>query len=202
MHKVFISYHHANDQIYKDVLVSLYGSGDNKIFIDGSVDTGDISDSLSDQEIREKIRDEYLKDTSVTVVLFGIETKNRKHVDWEIYSSMYDGKINKKSGIIIILLPDANPGSHYRVAHESEKETIYPEQKDWITIDKRSELEKRHPFLSDRIIDNLLNNNCKISILPWSKVNRENLRFEINAAFDDKENCEYDLSRSMKRNNS
>ncbi len=75
MHKVFISYHHDNDQAYKEALVQ---SG---IFIDASVDTGDIDDGLSDHAIRQKIRDEYLRDSSVTIVLVGSETKNRKHVD-------------------------------------------------------------------------------------------------------------------------
>ena len=47
MHKVFISYHHANDQWAKDALIEAnnrYG-----LFIDYSVDTGDIDDSLSSQ---------------------------------------------------------------------------------------------------------------------------------------------------------
>lgn len=38
MHKVFISFHHANDQWYKDELVKL--GKRNKVFIDGSVDMG------------------------------------------------------------------------------------------------------------------------------------------------------------------
>ncbi len=95
MHKVFISYHHENNQDYKDCLVSM--GKRHRIFIDRSVDTGDISDDLSDEEIREKIRDEYLRDSTVTIVLVGKKTKRRKHVDWEIYSSMFDGKVNKKS---------------------------------------------------------------------------------------------------------
>ena len=103
MHKVFISYHHANDQWYKDNLVSM--GKYQKIFIDQSVDTGDISDNLSDPAIREKIRDEYLRDSTVTIVLVGQETKRRKHVDWEVYSSMIDGKINKKSGISPLTYP-------------------------------------------------------------------------------------------------
>jgi len=52
-HKVFISYHHAKDQKYKDFLVQL--AKGNDIFIDGSVNTGDISDDLSDESIREKL---------------------------------------------------------------------------------------------------------------------------------------------------
>ena len=62
MHKVFISYHHENDQGYKERLVN-FGE-QHGIFIDQSVDTGNISDSLSDESIREKIRDEYLRDST------------------------------------------------------------------------------------------------------------------------------------------
>lgn len=42
-HKVFISYHHANDQWAKDRLIELNECYD--IFIDCSVDTGDIPDT-------------------------------------------------------------------------------------------------------------------------------------------------------------
>jgi hypothetical protein len=79
MHKVFISYHHANDQAFKEALLEQIG---HHHFIDASVDTGDISDDLDDQAIREKIRDDYLADSSVTLLLVGTGTKNRKHVDW------------------------------------------------------------------------------------------------------------------------
>lgn len=53
MHKVFISYHHANDQWAKEALVKW--AEENNIFIDGSVDTGDIPDNWSDEKIREEI---------------------------------------------------------------------------------------------------------------------------------------------------
>lgn len=102
MHKVFVSFHHANDQKYKEGLVSW--AEKNKVFIDGSVDMGEIPEDWDDQKIREYIRDEHLKDTTVTVLLVGTETKKRKHIDWELYSSMYDGTVNKKSGIIVIFL--------------------------------------------------------------------------------------------------
>ncbi len=36
---------------------------DYPMFIDGSVDTGDISDNLNDQTIRRIIRDSYLKNS-------------------------------------------------------------------------------------------------------------------------------------------
>ena len=117
-HKVFISYHHANDQWYKNELLRLNRIHD--IFIDESVDTGGIDDNLPDDRIREIIRDDYLRDTTVTILLVGSETKNRKHVDWEIYSSMYDGQVNKKSGILVINLPSTGC-TYYTASHFDEK---------------------------------------------------------------------------------
>ena len=37
--------------------------------MDRSVDTGEIPDNLEDEQIRELIRDEYLRDSTVTIVL-------------------------------------------------------------------------------------------------------------------------------------
>ncbi len=203
MHKVFISHHHDNDQPYKEALLTINSEGENRIFIDGSVDTGDISDDLSDEEIREKIRDDYLKDTTVTILLAGTETKNRKHIDWEVYSSMFDGKVNKKSGILVIMLPSADY-SYYTAAHPQVKEKIYPEITSWMSIDDRVEYERRYPYLPDRIIDNLLSKNAKISVIQWDKIynNRVNLKLLIDATCDHRINCNYDLSRKLRRQNS
>jgi len=200
MHKVFISYHHQNDQYYKEKLLEI--NSWNSIFIDGSVDTGDIPDYLDNDAIREKIRDEYLKDASVTVLLVGTETRNRKHVDWEIYSSMYDGKVNKKSGILVVNLPPTNC-TWFTASHIGEKERIYPDFKDWITINSRSEYERRYPYMPARIIDNLLNKDVKISVTNWANIERdwEALRFLIDATYNDRVNCEYDLSRAMRSAN-
>ncbi|MEE9911096.1 MAG: TIR domain-containing protein [Deltaproteobacteria bacterium] len=199
MHKVFISYHHANDQWYKEELIKF--AEQNQIFNDQSVDTGDIDDDLDDETIRELIRDDYLKDTSVTILLVGTETKQRKHVDWELYSSMRDGRVNKKSGIIVITLPSTGCTS-YQVAHKGEKEIVYPTTSQWTTITERAEFEKRYPCLPNRIIDNLLAPKAKISVTNWDKINVERLTFLVNAAYDDRLSCEYDLSRKMRKANS
>ena len=201
MHKVFISYHHHLDQGYKNYLVQIgheYG-----IFLDRSVDTGDISDDLSDESIRRKVRDEYLRDSTVTILLVGLETKRRKHVDWEIYSSMIDGQVNKKSGILVVNLPSTG-NSLCTAPHSGEKEAIYPEIKNWENVNTRAEYERRYPCLPDRIIDNLLKPEAKVSVTPWSKIgnNPSDLKFLIDAAFEDRGKCEYDLSRPMRRVNS
>ena len=173
----------------------------HNIFRDGSVDVGDISDGLSDEAIRTKIRDEYLRDTSVTILLVGLETWGRKHIDWELYSSMFDGSVNKKSGILVINLPSV-ACTNCTASHAGEKETIHPEHTSWMSIDERAEYERRYPLMPSRIIDNLLKKGAKISVVPWEKIHNKpaNLNFLINGAHSDRAISEYDLSRSMRRN--
>lgn len=196
-HKVFISYHHQNDQEYKQHLIR---SG---VFVDGSVDTGDIDGSLDDQAIRQKIRDEYLADSSVTLLLVGQETKRRKHVDWEIYSSMLDGQVNRKSGVLVVILPSTGCTNLTAAHGDSEKELIYPEETSWTSVTTRQEYERRYPCLPDRIIDNLLAPGAKVSVVPWSKIETNNLALEhlIDLTFQHRAQCDYDLSRPMRRSN-
>ena len=199
MHKVFISYHHENDQWYKEQLADL--GCRNSIFMDASVDTGDIPDWLSDESIRQKIRDEYLRDSTVTIVLVGTETRRRKHVDWEIYSSMYDGSVNKKSGVLVIMLPTTDYGSLH-VSHGQPEKALYPDITSWTSVESRAEYERRYPYMPDRIIDNLVNPQSKISVTSWSRVSATSLRFLVDAVFQSRGNCRYDLSRPMRRANS
>ncbi len=214
-HRVFISYHHKKDQREKNALLTL--NKKYEIFIDGSVDTGDIDENLPDETIRQKIRDEYLKDTTVTILLVGVETAKRKHIDWELYSSMYNGKVNKQSGILVIQLPSTKP-EHFRAAHgDKEKNDIYPDTS-WTSIGSKAEYKSRYPYLPDRIIDNLLESDAKISVAKWDDLVldkgenfTEDERYEliedklenlIEYTFQDRQTCNYDLSRRMRRNNS
>lgn len=198
MHRVFISYHHANDQEYEDKLVKW--AEKNNVFENYSVDTGDISDELSDEEIRIKIRDEYLSDTRVTLLLVGTETKNRKHVDWELYSSMHDGKINKKSSIIVVMLPSTKC-THFRAAFQNERDTIYPNSS-WKSLKTKVECRERYPYMPERIIDNLVHDGAKISIINWSDLSPSRLKMMVDNAYDYAGKQDYDLSSSMKRRNS
>ena len=100
--KVFVSYHHQEDQEYKDRFVRMM----NDHIVDKSVDTGDIIDrGLPVDEIRRRIRDEYIADATVTVVLIGRCTWQRKHVDWEISASLIDTSHNDRCGLLGIRLP-------------------------------------------------------------------------------------------------
>ena len=63
-HKVFISYHHANDQVYRDKFERLFVNTYD-IMVSRSVQIGDIDTNLKTETIRQKIRDEYLSDSTV-----------------------------------------------------------------------------------------------------------------------------------------
>jgi len=199
--KVFISYYHYEDQYYKNELCRW--NTETNTFIDKSVSTNDIDDRLPHQTIRRKIRDEYLRDSSVTILLAGKNTAKRKHVDWELYSSMINGSINKQSGILIINLPETGCTNITAAHGDFEKKSIYSEYQSWITIDKRTDYKSRYPHLPERIIDNLLNSDAKISVTNWSKIaqNPNHLSLLIELAATNRIYQNYDLKRPMRMNN-
>lgn len=198
-HKVFISYHHANDQWAKDRLIELNKQYD--IFVDCSVDTGDIPDTWDDQHIRTEIRDNYLRDSTVTILLVGVETRNRKHMDWELYSSMFDGQVNKKSGIVVIMLPSTGC-TYSHTSHAGEKEYVFPKITHWEKLKTRTDFERCFPCMPNRIIDNLLSDTARISVANWDDLNVSQLSVLIDNAAKDRSVNIYDMSRPMKRRNS
>lgn len=103
-HNVFISYHHENDEDYKNEFEKLF-SGVYDILETKAVSDGDISPDENTETTRQKIRDEFIRSASVTVVLIGSETWKRKHVDWEISSSIRDTELNSRTGLLGIILP-------------------------------------------------------------------------------------------------
>ncbi len=115
-HKVFVSYHHANDQVYREKFERLFADV-HDLIVSKSVQIGDIDPNLPAERIRQIIRDEYLRDTTVTVVLIGSETWKRKHVDWEIAASIRDTKHNPRSGLLGIFLPT------YPLKYNPDKQT-------------------------------------------------------------------------------
>ncbi|WP_444550469.1 TIR domain-containing protein [Candidatus Magnetomonas plexicatena] len=82
--KVFISYYHKEDERYRELFEIQFGH----LFINKSVPKDEISDDNSTNYIKRLIQTDYLKDTSVVVVLVGQNTYTRKHVDWEISAGL------------------------------------------------------------------------------------------------------------------
>lgn len=116
-HKVFVSYHHDDDQGYKKIFCEKLGSD----IVDKSVEDGDIDTDQATDTIRQKVRDEFIADATVTVVLVGKCTWQRKHVDWEIGSSLRATKNNSRCGLLGILLP-----THYDYGKDTYRRKLIP----------------------------------------------------------------------------
>lgn len=101
VHKVFVSYYHNQDQGYRNDFERLCSN----VMVSKSIQSGDIDTDTNTERVMQRIRDEYLKDSTVTVVLIGNHTWQRKYVDWEIYSSLRLTQSKLRSGLLGILLP-------------------------------------------------------------------------------------------------
>ncbi len=99
-HKVFVSFH-SKDLDYKEKFVDMLGDR----IVDKSVRDGDIDKTEKVAEIRRQIRDDFIADATVTVVLIGSCTWKRKYVDWEIGASLTRTKKNSRCGLLGIHLP-------------------------------------------------------------------------------------------------
>lgn len=199
MHRVFISYHHHLDQRYKDALCRWNGL--HKIFIDESVYDGDIDDTnMSDEDIRKAIRDNNLRKSTVTLLLVGKQTQYRKHVDWELYSSMYDAPINHRSGIVVVMLPTTGCKCTF-AGHDGEIDSVF-RGTDWQTnnlLTTNSDYQNHFPYLPNRIIVNLME-GAKISIINWDELTPSRLATLIDNAYNDKDNTSY-IFPKMRRYN-
>ena len=104
-HNVFISHHDA-DREYKRRFIQMMGD----FIVDMSVDEEDIDDTdLATETIRQEIRDGFIRQASVTIVLIGPCTWQRMHVNWEIHSSIRHTDYNRRCGLLGIFLPN-HPG--------------------------------------------------------------------------------------------
>lgn len=100
--KVFISYYHGDQDAVNKFVKDFSG-----IFIPKTVGVkdGDFDfDSQDPQYIMRKIREQKLEDSTVTIVLIGNCTHSRRYVDWEIKTSLQQGK-DLPNGLIGINLP-------------------------------------------------------------------------------------------------
>lgn len=78
--RVFISYHHDNEQDVVDEFSRTF-SDEYEVFVDSSLERAAQSD---DVEYLNQVCRDAIDGTSVTVVIIGTQTGCRKFVDWEI----------------------------------------------------------------------------------------------------------------------
>lgn len=95
--KVFVSYHHINDQAYADQFSTIFHQ-QYQVVTDRSLQ--DSIDSSHPDYVYQQIREKYITGTSCTVVLCGQETMSRKYIDWEIKATL-----DKQHGLLGVVLP-------------------------------------------------------------------------------------------------
>ena len=162
-HQVFVSFHHA-DARWKTRLLKEYSSA----FINTSVRDRAIDDRLPAEEIRKRIRDRFIRNATVTIVLIGNDTWRRKHVDWEMFSALRASPRNSRTGLMGIVLPDYRLPRHPR----------YPTPRRYSVPPRRQWSPRNVPM---RLVDNVV--AAYASIRPWPQFARE-LRGWIHESFE------------------
>ena len=100
-HRCFLA-HHAEDA--EEVLGFVEEFEDVIIPRSIGVQGDDFIDSNDDDYVMSQIRQKYLGDTTVTIVLLGECTWARKYIDWEIYSSLRESSGSTRNGLMSVRL--------------------------------------------------------------------------------------------------
>jgi len=106
--KIFISFCQRDRQAV-DSFIEKWANREG-VFIPkvlGVSDNDDFIDSDNPEYVMNKIREKYLMDSTVTIVLIGTCTHGRRYVDWELKSSLRRGSYTP-NGLLGILLPGYN----------------------------------------------------------------------------------------------
>lgn len=106
--KVFLSYHH-DDQAEVQQFINTFDHT-RDVFIRRAIGVdmaNDIINSTDTNYVMRRIRENYLSDSTVTIVLIGKCTWARRYVDWEIQASLRQGETIKPNGLLGIVLPSA-----------------------------------------------------------------------------------------------
>jgi len=112
--KAFISYH-RDDRKEVDDFVHTFDR-ERKVFISRVLGVDmeqDIIDSMDTDYVMSRIRQLYLKDSTVTIVLIGNCTWARRYVDWEIQASLRRGEKVTPNGLLGIKLRSYKDGTAY-----------------------------------------------------------------------------------------
>jgi hypothetical protein len=97
--KVFVSYHHDEDQSYYDAFSRTFCDAYD-VITDNSLERRIGSEDFN--YVMRRIRENYITGSSCTIVLVGNYTWGRKYVDWEIEATLERGH-----GLVGVQLPTA-----------------------------------------------------------------------------------------------
>lgn len=174
--KCFISYHHA-DQAWVDHFVNTFDH-DRNLFIArglGQTMAQDIIDSADTDYVMRRIRQLYVSDSSVTLLMLGKCTWARRYVDWELQGSLRAPENGLPNGLLAIKLPTfpengAFPDRLNRNLLSPERKAArldcyarwlaYPQSADelWAAIEAAYQRRTTHAYLIDNPRDRFSNN--------------------------------------------
>lgn len=103
--KCFISYHHADDSAVRNFVDTFDHAHDVFIVRRLGEMPEDLINSNNTDYVMSCIRRDYIRDSTVTIVLAGQCTWARRYVDWEIQASLRSGATITPNGLLGIKLP-------------------------------------------------------------------------------------------------
>lgn len=111
--RCFISYHHADEDEVRDFL-DTYSNWE--VFTHRALGLEmepDVINSMDTDYVMRRIRELYMQNTSVTIVMVGRNTWGRRYVDWEIAASLRNAMYAPANGLLGIKLPSFRAGDLY-----------------------------------------------------------------------------------------
>lgn len=157
MARIFVSFHHDKNDGHSQVtrkLIKSIGHQDITLNEGTKIENEDLK---SDESIRKEIRDKFLKDVDVTIVIVGEDTINRKHIDWEIRSTVHQFSGHRNGGIVVV--NTLNNGATWLLNKkliESHDGAPAPAQRSWPTNSEHT-LQK-YNWLPERLARSLVDN--------------------------------------------
>lgn len=109
---VFISFH-QNDRVEVDAFIERWAT-QHRVFRPlalGVSSNDDFIHSTDPEYVMARIRQRYLRYSSVTIVLVGRCTHSRRYVDWELKASLRRGSYTP-NGVMGIILPSLGSGAY------------------------------------------------------------------------------------------
>lgn len=164
-HKCFVSYH-GDDEDEVEQFIADFGMTFIPTVVGITADD-DFVDSDDTDYIMDRIREEYLSDSTVTIVLIGKCTWARRFIDWEIYATLRRYKGYPPSGLMAITLPS--------IANDSNRK-LPPRLDDNVDEDKKFARWWKYPS-SGQAVRNFINiayeaRSTKLSLIDNSRARK------------------------------
>lgn len=174
--RVFIS-HYGEDRAEVDSFINHFANS-LQIFtpyVLGANNNDDFINSTNTDYVMNRIRELYLKDSTVTIVLIGSCTHSRRYIDWEIKSSLRQGTGYTPNGLIGIIIPSQGNSAYLPPRFEANwnqehidcyaRYWVYPSSGDalgqWID-DAYNARTSRNRFINNSQSMMAYNSRCKV----------------------------------------